>query len=174
LTWSVDKGYSQTFSGSTRFLKAPAGGWPVGPLTFPLTVSEGTRAATTTRTVNILYDCVGRCFLPPVKNPPQVNTGNTGGTFPLKWQLKDANGAYIRSLSTVKKIEYQSADPGCNFGSPSGPQTALPTGGSILRYATSNEQFVYNWTLPTTAGCYVLTLTLQDDSEHRAWVVVSK
>jgi hypothetical protein len=174
LTWSVDKGYTQTFSGSSLVLKAPAGGWPVGPLTFTLRVTEGTRTATTTRTVHIIYDFVGGGFLPPVKNPPQVNTGNTGGTFPLKWQLKDANGAYIRSLSTVKKIEFQSADPGCNFASPTGPRRALETGGSMLRYDTSNEQFVYNWMLPTRPGCYVLTLTLQDDSEHQAWVVVSK
>jgi hypothetical protein len=174
LTWSVDKGYTQTFDASTRILKAPAGGWPVGPLTFTLRVTEGTRTATTTRTVHILYDFVGGGFLPPVKNPPQVNTGNTGGTFPLKWQLKNASGGYIRSLATVEKIEYQSADPGCNFGSPTGPRRALPTGGSVLRYATSNEQFVYNWTLPTPSGCYVLTLTLRDESEHQAWVVVSK
>jgi hypothetical protein len=174
LTWSVDRGYTATFGGSSLVLKAPAGGWPVGPLTFTLRVTEGSRSATTTRTVHILYDFVGGGFLPPVKNPPQVNTGNTGGTFPLKWQLKNANGGYIRSLATVAKIEYQSAGPGCNFASPTGPRTALPTGGSMLRYATSNEQFVYNWTLPTTPGCYVLTLTLVDDSEHQAWVVVSK
>jgi hypothetical protein len=174
LTWSVDKGYTGTFSGSSIVLKAPAGGWPVGPLTFTLRVTEGARSATATRVVHILYDFVGSGFLPPVKNPPQVNTGNTLSTFPIKWQLKDADGGYIRSLSTVKKIEYQSAGASCDFTSPSGTRIALPTGGTMLRYNTSNEQFVYNWLLPETPGCYVFTLTLRDDSEHQAWVVVSK
>jgi hypothetical protein len=173
LTWSVDKGYTGTFSGSSLVLKAPAGGWPVGPLTFTLRVTEGSRSATSTRVVHILYDFVGGGFLPPVKNPPEINTGNTGSTFPLKWQLKNASGGYIRSLSTVKRVE-QAAVPRCDFSARSLIREALPTGGTMLRYNTSSEQFVYNWQLPATPGCYVFVLTLQDDSEHQAWVVVSK
>jgi hypothetical protein len=46
---------------------------------------------------------------------------------------------------------------------------ALPTGGTVLRYDTSTNQFVYNWSTPTTPGCYVFTLALTDGTQHQAY-----
>ena len=108
-----------------------------------------------------------------MKNPPAYNTATAGTNIPLKWQLKDPSGNYIRDTSTVKAVEYQPAGPGCDFAHPTSPSTALPRGGTFLRYDTKNEQFLYNWTTPTTRGCYVFTLTLADETQHQAYFKLS-
>jgi hypothetical protein len=48
----------------------------------------------------------------PVTSLPAANIGNAGQTSPVKWQLNDANGEHVSSLSTVKSISYWSA--GCS------------------------------------------------------------
>src|SRR5215211_919321 len=176
LTWSLDRGLPipGSNSGNSLDLKPPAGGWPYGYVTITLTVTDDTgQTSIATRRVQILYDMVGGGFLSPVKNPPAYNTANRGTTIPIKWQLKAPNGSYIRDTSTVKAIEYQPAGPGCDFANPTFPRTALPSGGTVLRYDTKNEQFVYNWATPTAAGCYVFVLTLKDETQHQAYFKLS-
>lgn len=169
---------TQLGTGSPKQVSAPSGGWPAGTTTFKLIATDGsgTPSAEVSRKVQFVYIMVGGGFLPPVNNPPGTNTGNTGGTFPLKWQLKDANGKFISNLNTVKKVEYQldGTPPNCDFTAPIGTRQPLPTGGTFLRYDTKNNQFVYNWMLPSTTGCYIFILTLADETEHQAWVIVSK
>jgi hypothetical protein len=149
-------------------LKAPAAGWPVGTLTFTLVASDGsTSSAPVTRQVQVAYDFVSGGFLPPIMNPPQVNSASPGNTIPIKWQLKDVNGNFITDLGTVESVTYQSAN--CAFTQPFGSMHALPTGGTFLRYDTSNNQLIYNWTTPTTSGCYVFTLELTDGTQHQAY-----
>jgi hypothetical protein len=120
------------------------------------------------RTVQVAFEFVTGGFLPPIMNPPQVNSASTGSTIPIKWQLRDASGNVITDVGTVKSVTYQAAD--CTFTQPFGSTPiALPTGGTFLRYDTSTNQFVYNWSTPTTAGCYVFTLTLTDGTQHQAY-----
>jgi hypothetical protein len=40
-------------------------------------------------------------FLPPLENPPVVNTAGAGRTIPVKWQLVDGSGSYINDLAAV-------------------------------------------------------------------------
>jgi hypothetical protein len=154
---------------SAEDLKAPAGGWPIGTLTFTLVASDGsTTSAPVTRSVHVVYDFVTGGFLPPIMNPPQVNSASAGSTIPIKWQLRDVNGNFITDTKTVQSVTDQTAD--CAFTQPFGSTPiALPTGGTFLRYDTSTNQFVYNWNTPTTPGCYVFTLTLIDGTQHQAY-----
>jgi hypothetical protein len=116
----------------------------------------------------VVFEFVTGGFLPPIKNPPEVNSASPGSTIPIKWQLMDASGNLITDIGTVKSVTFQTAD--CAFTQPFGSTpVALPTGGTFLRYDTTNNQFVYNWSTPTTSGCYVFTLTLTDDTEHQAY-----
>ena len=149
-------------------LKAPSGGWPVGTYTFTLVASDGGLvSAPVTHNVHVVFEFVTGGFLPPVVNPPEVNVANPGSNIPIKWQLNDASGNLITDVGTVKSVSFQSAN--CAFTEPFGTMIALPRGGTVLRYDTNNNQFVYNWSTPTISGCYVFTLTLTDGTEHQAY-----
>jgi hypothetical protein len=51
-------------------------------------------------------------FLAPVSGPPTVNTGRAGRAYAIKFQLNNASGAFVTSLSAVKSITYQSTSCG--------------------------------------------------------------
>jgi TolB protein len=158
-------------------LQPPGAGWPGGTFTFTLVASDGKlSSAPVTRSIRVVaYDFFGAGFLPPILNPPGVNTAKPGAQFPMKWQLKSPSGKFVSDLGTVKAVEYATDGnlPTCNFSSAMGPRVALSIGGTALRYDTKNNQFVYNWTTPTNPGCYVFTLTLTDGTEHQAWFQLS-
>jgi hypothetical protein len=100
-------------------------------------------------------------FLAPVGNPPAVNAGKAGRAYPLKWQVKDASGAFVSSLLAIQSMTVQTAN--CASIGGDSAATATPwaaTGGSALRYDTLANQFTYNWASPSTPGCYKLSLTL--------------
>jgi hypothetical protein len=105
-------------------------------------------------------------FSQPVDNPPTVNTGRAGRTYPVKFQIRDQNGALVTSLSAVSSITYKQVSCGSFSGDPTDALETTATGGSSLRF--EGDQFVYNWQTPTTAGCYELFVTLADGGVHSA------
>jgi len=110
------------------------------------------------------YTFIG--FQSPVNNPPQVNIGKGGKTYPVKFQVKDANGAYVTSLSVVKSITVAATN--CDPADTPDALEVTSTGGTALRYDTTANQFVFNWQTPKGVGCYTLTFTLDNDDTHAA------
>ena len=143
--------------------------------TFPVT-GPGTHAVTCTATdtaynsanatenVAVLYGFSG--FLAPVNNPPTVNTGKAGRTYPVKFRLTDSTGHVIGDLSAVTDEKYKSVACGVFSNDPNDALETTATGGSTLRF--DGGQFVYNWQTPSTKGCYVLYVLLADGSIRQA------
>jgi hypothetical protein len=105
-------------------------------------------------------------FRQPVDNPPTVNTGRAGRTYPVKFQVRDQNGALVTSLAAVTSITHKQVACGAFTGDPTDALETTASGGTSLRIA--GDEFVYNWKTPTTAGCYELFVTLADGGVHSA------
>jgi Tol biopolymer transport system component len=102
----------------------------------------------------------------PVDNPPTVNTGKAGKTYPVKFQVRDQNGALVTSLAAVSSIKQKAVTCGSFSGDPTDALETTATGGTSLRF--EGDRFVYNWKTPTTSGCYQLFVTLADGGVHSA------
>jgi YVTN family beta-propeller protein len=107
-------------------------------------------------------------FLAPIDNPPTVNTGKAGRTYPVKFQLTDANGAFVTDLAAVSSIKHPPVTCGSFSGDPTDALETTATGTTGLRYDTDTNQYIYNWKTPNQAGCYELFVTLADGGVHSA------
>lgn len=117
-----------------------------------------TAAPQVQQSISIGYATSG--FLAPVLNSSAgVNVGRAGRTYPLKWQLLDANGNYISALSAVRSVQAESATCGSFVGLPTSLDAATTTGGTSLRYDSTANQYVFNWKT-AAAGCYTVLVTL--------------
>jgi hypothetical protein len=95
-----------------------------------------------------------------------VNTGKAGQTYPVKFRFADASGSTITDTAAVTNIRYQPVTCGSFTGDPIDALETTATGGTVLR--NEGGTFIYNWTAPRTAGCYVLYVTLDDGTTHQA------
>jgi hypothetical protein len=90
-------------------------------------------------------------FLAPLFTSQALGLGRT---IPIKFQLADATGAYVTSLSAVTSLQVLNG---------SGTDVLTGAGRTGLRYDAAANQFVYNWqTKGLTAGTYTVTLALAD------------
>jgi hypothetical protein len=108
-------------------------------------------------------------FFQPVDASPTLNLAKAGSSIPLKWNLKDASGAYIRNLAVVTSVESQRIP--CASTAPLDTiEQTLAVGSPALQYDVTNEQYIFAWkTLKTWAGtCLRLTLLLNDGTAHVA------
>ena len=100
---------------------------------------------------------------------PAQNTAQSGSTVVVRYQLKDANGAYVSNLASfVSLTSYTAARlTGVAFGE---AEQVSAAGGTTLRYDAITNQFIFNWKTDASWGnsCRLLELTLADGSKHDA------
>jgi hypothetical protein len=111
-----------------------------------------------------VYDFVG--FLAPIDNPPTVNTGSAGKTYPVKFKLISPTGASLGSAGLVKDTRFKTVACGVFSSDPSDAIETTATGGTSLRF--DGSQWIYNWATPSAKGCYVLYVLLNDGSTRQA------
>lgn len=106
-------------------------------------------------------------FKQPVEND-KLNVVNAGSTIPLKWQLRDAAGAYQRDLNSVTSITTRANKCPSVTTEPLPNEVSENVAG--LRYDATAEQFVF--TLKTQKGwggtCRTVYVALSDGTVHTA------
>ncbi|HEV3478450.1 MAG TPA: PxKF domain-containing protein [Gaiellaceae bacterium] len=113
-----------------------------GEHTFTVTATD-LAGNTTTKSVTyrVVYTFSG--FRPPVNNQPTLNVAKAGSTIPVKWQLKNAAGAYVSDLNSVTSVTSETLKcPGAatEVIEETTTATLVP-----LTYDTATNQFVYTW-----------------------------
>ena len=111
-----------------------------------------------------VYEFVG--FLAPIDNPPTVNTGSAGRTYPVKFKLISPTGTSLGDASLIKDVRVKAVACGSFSSDPTDALETTANGGTSLRF--DGSQWVYNWATPSAKGCYVLNVLLNDGSTRQA------
>ena len=106
-------------------------------------------------------------FLAPVDNLPMLNVGQAGRTFPIKWRLANADGTPVTALTSFTSFSDTSVP--CEAAPSDVLEEQLAATSSGIRYDAAENLFIYNWkTVKGAVGCRLITVTLDDGSQHYA------
>jgi YDG domain-containing protein/Big-like domain-containing protein len=106
----------------------------------------------------------------PAATPTTVwNVAKGGSTIPLKFNIY-AGGVEKTSTSDIKGFTAVKLST-CTSGAGMDNVEFVTTGSTVLRYDTTDRQFIQNWKTPTVTGdtCYRASVTFQDDSSLSAF-----
>jgi hypothetical protein len=106
----------------------------------------------------VVYNFGG--ILQPI-NSNGLSVFKAGSTVPVKFQLTDANGAFVtNAVATIKYAKFANNVWGDEIEAVS---TAAATTGNLFRYDTTNNQYIFNLsTKGLTTGTYKVTISLSD------------
>ncbi len=116
--------------------------------------------ATSTVTYQVTYLWGG--FYLPFREPPQVNAGIRGMTYPVLFNVLDGRGRRITTRSAITAIESvpRTSCTSSTFGAPVAQNVSGLTDALLF--------WLYPWKTPTKAGCYQLRVHLDDGTVHVA------
>ena len=105
---------------------------------------------------NVIYDFSG--FFPPVDNPPEINTINSGQATPLIWRITDVNGDPVTDLGSVK-VTVETLP--CSLGETDNLPEESAAGASGLQNM-GDGYYQFNWKVPKsyTNSCKTSMLDL--------------
>jgi hypothetical protein len=179
ITGPAGSGTPLIATGNFADVSPPSGSWPDGDYTVTIGISgtgpgcNGTDSDGNTASASAIvhvrqWVVSGGFFLPPIRPLPTVNDGKIKSTVPIKWQLRDPiTNSFITDLGVVAAIRVASlpCPSSCDV---------TPTGGTMLRYDTKNNQYVYNWLTPSRTGDYVVSVHLTDGTTYVAYFKLTK
>lgn len=112
----------------------------------------------TKKSYTVVYDFGG--ILQPI-NQDGTSVFKAGSTVPVKFQLKDANGAFI--TDAVAKIGYSKLSNNVWGDMAEAVSTSAATSGNLFRYDAKENQYIFNLnTKGLSSGTYKLIITLND------------
>jgi hypothetical protein len=106
-------------------------------------------------------------YFQPVDNAV-TNTVKGGATVPVKWKLLGEGGLVITDIRAVRSTKAQSVACGSMPGTEDVIEVTM-TGGTVLRYDFTGQQFIFNWQTPKLPGtCWRLDVTFTDETTKSA------
>jgi hypothetical protein len=98
------------------------------------------------------------------------NTVKGGSTVPMKFNIYQSTQANTNERTDVGAVKSFTATPYVCTASATDEIEIVTTGGTVLRYDTTGQQFIQNWATPKAAGtCYQVTMTALDGSRLTAY-----
>jgi len=149
------------------------GGYGTGVGSHTVTATAKDKAGNTS-TVSQTYHVLawtGKGFYSPVDMSGVVNKVKGGSTVPLKFELF-AGATELTSTASIASFGAKSV--ACESGAVVDDIEMLTSGSTSLRYDATGGQFIQNWKVPTTVGCYRATMTALDGTTISALFKVTK
>ena len=122
--------------------------------------NKGSNFTSTSNTDSIRMSFGG--FLPPIQNPPALNTVKAGSSVPIKFSLGGNLGLDVFAANFPKSQQIN-----CSTLEPFGPISTETSGQSSLSYTAATDQYTYSWkTDPLWVGmCRTLIVQFKDGSQ---------
>jgi len=140
----------------------------VGMKTFSVAATDNAgNQAEQTVTYGVCYAYSG--VLQPI-NPDGSSIFKLGSTIPVKFQLRDAGGNYVRTA--IARIYVAKISDGIVGSEMEAASTSAATTGNLFRYDSTSDQYIFNLgTKPLSVGTWQIRILLDDETSK--YVMIS-